>query len=132
VRESGATPRLRAHDYGPMTAGDFSGGVFNKEYKGQTSTTKSRIRVALAWSSNVTASGSAPSSSVLDADLDLRVYDPDGILIAWSTTWDNSWELVELTPSKIGTYTIKVIGNSIPSNFSSSYGVAWMTHYDVC
>lgn len=126
VRESGATPQLRAHDYGLMTAGDFSGGMFNKEYKAQASTTRSRIRVALAWNSNVTA------SSILDADLDLRVYDPDGILIAWSTTWDNSWELVELTPSKIGTYTIKVSSDSIPSNFSSRYGVAWMTHYDLC
>jgi hypothetical protein len=126
VRESGATPQLRAHDYGLMTAGDFSGGIFNKEYKAQASTTRSRIRVALAWNSNVTA------SSILDANLDLWVYDPDGILIAWSTTWDNSWEFVELTPSKIGTYTIKVSGDNIPSNFSSWYGVAWMTHYDLC
>jgi hypothetical protein len=132
VRESGVTPQYRAHDYGLMTAGDFSGGMFNKEYKAQTFTTSSRIRVALTWNSNVTASGSAPSSSILDADLDLWVYDPDGILIAWSTTWDNSWEFVELTPSKIGTYTIKVRGYSIPSNFSSWYGVAWTTHYDLC
>jgi hypothetical protein len=115
-----------------MTAADFRGGMFTKEWKAQTSTTRSRIRVALTWNSRVTASGGSPSSSVLDADLDLWVFDPDGVLVAWSTTWDNSWEFVEFTPAKIGAYTIKVRGYSVPSNFSSWYGVAWTTHYDLC
>ena len=132
VRESGMTPQYRAHDYGLMTAADFSGGMFTKEWKAQTFTTQSRIRVALTWNSRTTASGGSPSSSVLDADLDLWVYDPDGILVAWGTTWDNSWEFVELTPAKTGTYTIKVRGYSVPSGFSSWYGVAWTTHYDLC
>jgi hypothetical protein len=131
-RESGAAPQYRAHDYGLMTAADFRGGMFTKEWKAQTSTTRSRIRVALTWNSRVTASGGSPSSSVLDADLDLWVFDPDGVLVAWSTTWDSSWEFVEFTPAKIGAYTIKVRGYSVPSNFSSWYGVAWTTHYDLC
>jgi hypothetical protein len=131
-RESGATPQFRAHDYGLMTAADFSGGMFNKQWKAQSFTTSSRIRVALTWNSKVAASGGSPSSSVLDADLDLWVYDPDGLLVAWSTTWDNSWEFVEFTPAKTGAYTIKVRGYSVPSNFSSWYGVAWTTHYDLC
>jgi hypothetical protein len=132
LRESGATPRYRAHDYGLMTAADFRGGVFTKEWRAQTSTTRARIRAALTWNSKVTASGGSPSSSVLDADLDLWVHDPDGVLVAWSTTWDNSWEFVEFTPAKIGAYTIKVRGYSVPSDFSSWYGVAWTTHYDLC
>ena len=61
-----------------MTAADFSGGMFTKEWKAQTSSSRSRIRVALTWNSKVAASGGVPSSSVLDADLDLWVYDPDG------------------------------------------------------
>ena len=48
------------------------------------------------------------------------------------TTWDNSWEFVELTPAKPATYTIKVRGYSVPPDFSSWYGVAWTTHYDLC
>jgi serine protease AprX len=131
-RESGATPQFRAHDYGLMTAADFSGGMFTKEWKAQTFSTSSRIRVALTWNSKVTASGGSPSSSVLDADLDLWIYDPDGILVAWATTWDNSWEFVEFTPAKTGAYTIKIRGYSVPSGFSSWYGVAWTTHYDLC
>lgn len=131
-RESGATAQFRAHDYGLMTAADFSGGMFNKEWKAQTFSTSSRIRVALTWNSKVTASSGSPSSSVLDADLDLWVYDPDGHLVAFGTTWENSWEFVELTPAKTGTYTIKVRGYSVPPGFSSWYGVAWTTHYDLC
>jgi hypothetical protein len=115
-----------------MTAADFSGGMFTKEWKAQTFSTSSRIRVALTWNSKVTASGGSPSSSVLDADLDLWIYDPDGILVAWATTWDNSWEFVEFTPAKTGAYTIKIRGYSVPSGFSSWYGVAWTTHYDLC
>jgi hypothetical protein len=88
--------------------------------------------VALAWNSKTTASSGAPVSSVLDADLDLHVFDPDGNLVAWGTSWDNSWEFVEFTPSKPGEYTIKVRGFSVPSGFSSWFGVAWTTHYDLC
>jgi len=131
-RESGTTPRYRAHDYGLMTASDFRAGMFTKEWKAQTFSTRSRIRVALTWNSKVAAGGGVPSSSLLDADLDLWVYDPDGNLTAWSTTWDNSWEFVELVPAKTGVYTIKVRGYSVPSDFSSWYGVAWTTHYDLC
>jgi subtilisin len=131
-RETGTAAQFRAHDYGLMTVGDFPGGMFDKEWKAQTFTTSSRIRVALTWNSEVVASGGVPSSSVLDADLDLWVFDPDGFLVATSTTWDNSWELVELTPRKTGTYTIKVRGYSVPPGFSAWYGVAWTTHYDLC
>ena len=131
-RESGTSAQFRAHDYGLMTAADFTGGRFSKEWHAQTFTTRSRIRVALTWNSRVTASGGSPSSSVLDADLDLWIYDPNGQLVAWSTSWDNSWEFVEFAPAKTGTYTIKVRGYSVPANFSSWYGVAWTTHYDLC
>lgn len=132
TRESGTTPQFRAHDYGLMTAGDFRGGMFTKEWRVQTYTTRSRIRVALAWNSRVLAIFGWPIASVLDADLDLWVYDPDGYLVATSTTWDNSWEFIEFSPAKTGAYTIKVRGYSVPGDFSSWYGVAWTTHYDLC
>jgi hypothetical protein len=132
LRESGSSAQFRAHDYGLMTAADFSGGMFIKEWQAMTYTTNSRIRVALTWNSKVAASGGSPSSSILDADLDLWIHDPDGRLVAWSTSWDNSWEFVEFTPAKTGMYTIKVRGYSVPAAFSSWYGVAWTTHYDLC
>jgi hypothetical protein len=131
-RESGTTPQFRAHDYGLMTAGDFRGGMFERQWKVQTFSARSRIRVALAWNSRVASIFGIPLASFLDADLDLWVYDPDGNLVAWSTSWDNSWEFVEFTPAKMGAYTIRVRGYSVPGDFSSWYGVAWTTHYDLC
>lgn len=126
-RETGTVPQYRAHDYGTMRASDFSGGYFNKTWKAKTYTTNARIRVALTWNSKVTT-----TSSVLDADLDLKVYDPDGALVAWSTTWDSNYEFIEFKPNKIGAYTIKIRGYSVPGSFQSYYGVAWTTHYDLC
>jgi hypothetical protein len=131
-RDSGTGAQFRAHDYGLATAGDFSGGYFGRTWTARTLTTSSRIRVALAWNSKTAASGGTPSSSVLDADLDLHVFDPSGNLVAWGNSWDNSWEFLEFTPSMPGNYVIKVHGFSVPSDFSSWYGVAWTTHYDLC
>jgi hypothetical protein len=126
-RETSTTAQFRAHDYGLMSAADFSGGFYEKTWKAKTHTTSSRIRVALTWNSKTTG-----ASSVLDADLDLWVYDPDMHLVAWSSSWDSSHEFVEFTPSKTGAYTIKVRGYSVPDDFWSYYGVAWTTHYDLC
>ena len=52
--------------------------------------------------------------------------------MAWSSSWDSSYEFVEFTPPATGAYTIRVRGYSVPSNFFSYYGVAWTTHYDLC
>jgi hypothetical protein len=126
-RETTTTARYRAHDYGTMYASQFDGGFFEKAWKARTYTTSSRIRVALTWNSKTT-----DSSSMLDADLDLWVYDPDMHLVATSTTWDSSHEFVEFTPAKVGAYTIKVRGYTVPDAFWSYYGIAWTTHYDLC
>jgi hypothetical protein len=131
-RESGTTAQYRAHDYGRMRDDDFSGGFFEKTWKVKTYSSKSRIRVALAWNSKVSSSGGDPTSSVLDADLDLWLYDPDGNLVRTSSTWDSSYEFIEFTPTKMGEYEIKVRGYSVPNNFASWYGMAWTTHYDLC
>lgn len=130
LRESGTTAQFRAHDYGSMSASDFSGGFFTKSWKAQTFTTNSRIRVALTWNSKV--AGAAPTSSVLDADLDLWIYDAAGGLVAFASSYDSSFEFVEFSPTTLGEYTIKVRGFSVPADFSSYYGVAWTTHYEIC
>ena len=126
-RETTSNPQFRAHDYGAINAAKFSGGFFDKTWKAYTLTTNSRIRVALTWNSKTDG-----TSSMLDADLDLWVYDPDGSLVALSLTWDSNYEFVEFTPKKAGAYTIKIRGYSVPSNFWSYYGIAWTTHYDLC
>jgi hypothetical protein len=130
LRESGTTAQFRAHDYGLMTASTFSGGFFTKSWKAQTFTTNSRIRVALTWNSKV--AGATPTSSVLDADLDLWIYDPAGSLVAFASSYDSSFEFAEFSPTVLGEYTIRVRGFSVPTDFSSYFGIAWTTHYEIC
>jgi hypothetical protein len=131
-RESGGKPQFRAHDYGRATAGDFRRGYFTRTWAVRVRTTAARIRVALAWNSRTLGLLGIPLASWLDADLDLHVFDPDGALVAWGSSWDNSWELVELVPSRVGEYTVKIRGYSVPDDFASWYGVAWTVHYDRC
>lgn len=126
-RETGTSAQFRAHDYGSMRNSDFSGGFFDKEWYARTMTTNSRIRVALTWNSKVST-----STSVLDADLDLWVYDPAGNLVATSTSWDGSYEFVEFTPNMTGNYRIRVRGYSVPNDLFSYWSVAWTTHYELC
>lgn len=130
-REPTSAPQFRAHDYGLISAADFANGYYTRTWTAHTGTTRSRIRVALAWNSRTTTIFGIPISSVLDADLDLHVFDSNGALVAAGSSWDNSWEFVEFTPSKVGDYTIKIRGFSVPQDFSSWFGVAWTTHYDL-
>ncbi|HEU0042880.1 MAG TPA: hypothetical protein VFQ15_11060, partial [Jiangellaceae bacterium] len=124
-------PQYRAHDYGLARAEDFRGGYFTRTWTARVATTASRLRVALTWNSRTFGIVGIPLASWLDADLDLHVFDPDGHLVAWGNSWDNSWEFVEFTPRRIGEYTVKIRGYSVPDDFSSWYGVAWTAHYDL-
>lgn len=130
-RESNGKPQYRAHDYGLARAEDFRGGYFTRTWTARVATTASRLRVALTWNSRTFGIVGIPLASWLDADLDLHVFDPDGHLVAWGNSWDNSWEFVEFTPRRIGEYTVKIRGYSVPDDFSSWYGVAWTAHYDL-
>ena len=131
-RETTTAAQFRAHDYGYMSTASFTGGFLNKTWTAYTGSTTSRIRVALTWNSKTAGTADAPTSSVLDGDLDIWVYDPDNLLVAFASSWDSNHEFVEFTPAKVGNYTIKVRGFSVPADFSNYYGVAWTTHYDIC
>jgi hypothetical protein len=114
-----------------MYASDFDG-YYKKNWKIQVCNTDSHVRVALTWNSKTSSSDGEPTSSVLNADLDLYVYDPDGILVAYSLSWDGNYEFIEFVPKKMGVYTIKIYGFSVPNDFWSWFGIAWTLHYDKC
>ena len=66
-------------------------------------------RVVLCWDSN--ANGSY-TTDVLDADLDLAILagqgTTSGAVLAASSSYDNSYEIVEFCPPSTGWYTIRV------------------------
>lgn len=80
------------------------------------------VKVALAWNSEVTTESGSPTSSELTLDHDLRIYDEDDTLVAWSCSWDNSYEIAEFD-GEPGIYTIKI--HRWSGDGSTWYGIAW-------
>lgn len=62
-----------------------------------------RVRAAIAWDADTADSQYANRPS---ADLDLRVVGPTST--AFSSSWDNAYEIVDFTAPSTGTYTIRV------------------------
>ena len=83
-----------------------------------------RLRVALAWNSQVTGSGDLDLTDRLRADLDLRITDPQGRVVG-SYTLDNAYEFVEVTMPASGTARIQVLQARF-DGASETYGLAWV------
>lgn len=85
------------------------------------------VKVALAWNSKVTTLNflgiEIPLTSNLAVDLDLLIYDSNGNVVSWSSSWDNSYEIAEFegTPGQI--YTIRIRRWSGTDN--TWHGIAW-------
>jgi len=82
-----------------------------------------RAKVALAWDSAVTSSGSTATASTLTVDLDLIIRDSAGNHIASAASWDNSYEIVEFAARPGQTYEIAIRRWS--GTDSVWYGIAW-------
>jgi hypothetical protein len=80
------------------------------------------VKVALAWDSKVTSSGTSPLSSELTVDLDLLIFD-GGNLVAQSSSFDNSYEVAEFAAARGATYDIVIRRWSGTDDVW--YGVAW-------
>jgi hypothetical protein len=64
-----------------------------------------KTRVVIVWDQNPNY---AYYSSKPSADIDLQVYNPSNTLVASSHSWDNTYEIVEFTPSVTGIFTLQV------------------------
>ena len=87
-----------------------------------------RVKIALAWDSKVASInlpfvGEIPLSSQLTVDLDLLVFDSNGGLVAHSSSWDNSYEVVEFAATRGATYDIVIRRWSGTDDVW--YGIAW-------
>jgi Subtilase family len=91
-----------------------------------------KARVCLVWDS--LADGPAAfASDVLNADLDIAVIQgagmTSGIVLGSSSSWDNSYEIVEFCPPATGWYTIRVNDFRFDGT-SEYYGIAWTQDAD--
>jgi hypothetical protein len=81
------------------------------------------VKVALAWNSHTSGSGTSMTGDTLTADLDLRVRQPDGT-VSGSYTFDNAHESVEFTARATGTAVVEVVQTRFDAA-SERYGLAW-------
>jgi len=80
------------------------------------------IRAAIAWDSNPNASY---TTDPLEADIDLRLKNSSGTVVATSASASNSSEIVEYTAATTGTYTIEAYVWSWSGTDNTFLGVAW-------
>jgi hypothetical protein len=89
-----------------------------------------RLRVVIAWDSTASGCTSVPpgdcTGDTLDADLDLYLY-KGASLSQFSTSWDSSWEIVDVAVSPGDNYTARLQLNTASSAFTY-VGIAWWTY----
>jgi hypothetical protein len=91
-----------------------------------------KTRVVLVWDS--LASGPAAyATDVLDADLDIAIYQgagqTSGVYMGGSASWDNPYEIAEFCPPTTGWYTVAVNDFRFDGT-SEYYAIAWTQQAD--
>jgi hypothetical protein len=85
-----------------------------------------RVKVAFAWASDEPDPSTFPLYLEQPDDYDLYVYEGDK-LVAWSASWDNTYEIAEFWGDAGKTYTIRIY--RAPSDrtavYARYYGIAW-------
>ena len=120
----------RGWDIGSLTDVDFNASeltTFEYRIKVPTSIfsfiTRRKVKVTLAWSNKVIKFLSWYFESKVNVDLDLRIYNSSGNLVALSQSWDNSYEIAEFEGNVGEEYTIKIKRWS--GDDRTYYGIAW-------
>lgn len=123
----------RGYDVGRLSASDFdSAGRSRFEYRIRVPNDpdRTRVKVALAWNGEVDTWSifgiRLYLSSNLEMDYDLHIYDDRDNLVAWSSSWDNSYEIAEFDADPGRTYTARI--REWSGSGGSWYGLAWTVH----
>ncbi|HJY24164.1 MAG TPA: S8 family serine peptidase, partial [Actinomycetes bacterium] len=131
-RSPGSAATRCGWDVGTLRDTDVgTGGEANFSYAVISPTLMYRplVKIALAWDSIVaTQPGPAggdptPLTSTLTHDLDLWVFNSAGERIAQSSTYDNSYEIIEFHSSPGATYTIRI--RRFAGTGNVWFGLAW-------
>lgn len=117
----------RGWDVGLLTSSDIgSGSLSTFDYKilipGYILGPRN-VKVALAWTSQVSSFLGLIYTSNLTVDLDLKVFDENGVQVGYSGSYDNSYEIAEFVGLPGKTYTIRIRRWS--GSDSTWYGLAW-------
>lgn len=86
-----------------------------------------RIKAAIAWNSMPVKYSFwwfTLYFDALGADFDLRLYAPNGSYVSGSYSWDNSFEVVDVTAAQSGTYSLRIHKYRMDTDWEY-LGVAW-------
>lgn len=85
-----------------------------------------RTRAVLVWATEGAYGRYALEPS---ADLDLDVWAPGGVRVAASGTWENTYEIVEFTPTVSGPHTLRVFDFRCDGVAARRVAWAWVQEY---
>jgi hypothetical protein len=110
-----------------LTPASFPAGFI--EYPVTISKNKN-VRFVLAWDSTATCGnlGTATqscTSDVLNADLDLALYDPAGVQVKYSGSVAGSTEVIDFKTLVTGVYKIRIVRWRFDANTDTYAGLAW-------
>jgi hypothetical protein len=125
----------RGWNVGTLTTADFTSDTllstfrYNVRTPNFGGTQTCTVQVALAWdsvvaSTSTTSVSNPPTATTLTLDFDLLVYTSDGTLVAFSSSWDNSYEIVTFNAQPNTDYSIAIRRFSGTDN--TWYGLAWV------
>jgi hypothetical protein len=82
-----------------------------------------QTRVVMVWSQDPNYSNYANQPQ---ADLDLFVWAPTTGVVAYSGSWDNTFEYVDFVPTETGTHTVKAVKHRCDGTFALNFlAFAW-------
>lgn len=73
-----------------------------------SATVGQKVRVAINWDLHLD-SNHPPLNDLLQSDLDLHIVDPAGNIVGFSSSYDNSYEIVEFKAQTTGTFKARVV-----------------------
>lgn len=124
-------PKSRGWDANVLTNNDFKNrNSYVSYYIGVPNTDPTgnklkvcNIKIAMAWDSQIKFTFGSPVKSVLSSDFDLYVYNENGSLVANSSSWDNSYEVVDFIGLRGKIYEIRIKRHK--GSESVWYGISW-------
>jgi hypothetical protein len=125
-RDTNNPSARRGWNVGTLADGEFDGNnrstfVYRLHAPG-TSAGPWHAKIALAWAGRVVPNGFL-ATSILAHDLDLEIFNDNGLEVAGSWSRDNSYEIAEFSPMPGRVYTIRIRRSA--GDGLAFYGIAW-------
>ena len=128
------SPTARGWDVGTIRNEDFDPNTFLSTFRYWITVPRTgpgdnpeTIKVCLAWDSKITSANGTATASQLTVDLDLWVRDINQQLVGFSSSFDNSYEVVEFDGLQGATYEIVV--KKFRGTDQVWYGLAWQSAF---